>query len=282
MFSYLLYKLGIFLANILPVDICSYIATRAADIYSFFSREDFYNVKENLKVILGVSEKNLDLYAKGVFRNFALYLVEFFRLKKFNKKLIKEKIEITGIENFANELKKGFGLIGLTGHIGNWELLGAVMSEIGFKVNAVALEHKNTLINKIFVSQREAMGLKVLKLGDVRGCIEALKKNEVLALVGDRDFSNNPITIKFFGRDMQFPKGPATLSLRANANILPGFLIREKNRFKVLLYGPINIKRSGIMEEDVVRLTQGYAAILEELVRKYPDQWLVFRKFYKE
>lgn len=282
MFSYLLYKLGIFLANILPIHICNYIATRAADIYSLFSREDFYNVRENLKVILQNSEKNLDIYAKGVFRNFALYLVEFFRLKKFNKKFIKEKIEIIGIENFENELKNNAGLIGLTAHIGNWELLGVVMSEIGFRVNAVAMEHKNSLINKIFVRQREAMRLEVLKLGDIRGCIGALKRNEILALVGDRDFSNNSITLKFFGRDMQFPKGPAILSLRANVNILPGFLIREKNCFKILLYGPINIKRSGILEEDVERLTQEYAAILEELVRKYPDQWLVFRKFYKE
>lgn len=282
MFSYLLYKLGIFFANALPFSISKYISTKIADIYSLFSKKDFCNVRENLKIILKKTDANLDFYAKEVFRNFALYLLEFFRIRKIDKEFIEKNFKIIGLENFQNELKNGLGLIGLTAHIGNWELLGVIISILGIKINAVALEHKNSLVNKIFIGQRESMGLNVLSLGDTKGCMKALKRNEILALVGDRDFSDNSITLKFFGKDTEFPKGPATLSLRTNSNILPGFLIREKSTFKILLYEPICFERKGIIEEDIEELTKRYVRVLEKIIEQYPTQWLMFRKFYRD
>ncbi len=283
MFLFLLYKIGIFLANSLPLKISVYAAIYTADVYSFFSREDFESAKENLRVILSSrDEKKLDCYAREVFRNFALYILEFFRAKSLNDKFIKQNVRITGLEHFQDELKRSSGIIGLTAHIGNWELLGIVMSRLGFRLNSVALTHDNRLVNEIFLGHRRSAGANVIGLGNIKGCISALKRNEILALVGDKDFSNNSTTVKFFGRDAEFPKGPAMLSLRTGARILPGFLLREKGGFNMILHGPVQFERKGIFEEDVVELTRSYALAIENIVRQYPTQWIMFKRFYKD
>lgn len=282
MFQLLLYKIGIFLANALPRKVSGYIAIRIADVYSFFSKEDFESVRNNLQVILSLDKKELDCYAREVFRNFALYILEFLSVRSLDEKFIKQNVRITGLEYFQDELKKNSGIIGLTAHIGNWELLGIIMSKLGFRLNSVALTHDNRLVNKIFVGQRQSAGSNVLGLGNIRGCISALKRNEILALVGDKDFSNNSVTVKFFGRDAEFPRGPAMLSLRTGARILPGFLLREKDGFNMILHGPIQFEKKGIFEEDVVELTRSYVSVIENIVRQYPTQWIMFRKFYKD
>ena len=282
MFQFLLYKIGIFLANALPRKASGYISIRIADVYSFFSKEDFESVRNNLQVILSLDKKELDCYAREVFRNFALYILEFLRVRSLDEKFIKQNVRMAGLEYFQDELKRNSGIIGLTAHIGNWELLGIVMSRLGFRLNSVALTHNNRLVNKIFVGQRQSAGSNVLGLGNIRGCISALKRNEILALVGDKDFSNNSVTVKFFGRDAEFPRGPAMLSLRTGARILPGFLLREKDGFNMILHGPVQFEKKGIFEEDVVELTRSYVLAIENIVRQYPTQWIMFRKFYKD
>ncbi len=282
MFNFLFFKVGIFFANILPLKLCNFIAIRIADVYRLFRKEDICNVTHNLKAITNKEGSELDRCVKDVFRNFALYLIDFLRLKSIDKEFIKNNVTIEGLEYFKDELKRNRGLIGITAHIGNWELLGVIMSELGFKVNAIALGHKSSLVNRIFISQRNLHGVKVLEMGNFRDYLRVFRNNEVLAVLGDRDFSNSSVDVDFFDKQAEFPKGPAVLALRTGARLLPGFLIRESsNKFKIFFYKPIESIKSGILDNDIADLTSKYALVLEEVIRRYPSQWLVFKQFYK-
>jgi len=118
----------------------------------------------------------------------------------------------------------------------------------------------------------------------LRRCFQVLKNNEMVAMLGDRDFSERGprVEVKFFGKDFWVPPGPATLSLRTQAVIMPGFTIREKDdSFSLYLEKPIEYLPSGNHEVDIQKLTQKVLDCIERYVKRYPEQWFNFRKFWE-
>ena len=285
MFKYLLYRIGHFIAIHFPLKAAYAIAVTAADIRLIFADKDRAAVKDNLKAIF--PDKTITEIRKirrAMFRNFAKYLVDFFRFSKIDKEYIKQNIHIENIRNFDEAASKKKGVVVLTAHLGNWELGGVVIAISGYPFWAVALPHKNNKINDFFNYQRMIKGVNVIPYGHaVRKCLDVLNKNELVALVGDRDFSERGILLDFFGRPSLFPPGPAAFSLRTGANIVPGFMLRNNDdSFTLRIERPIEFKASGNKDEDEAALTKKYISIFEDYIRKYPDQWYMFRRFWKQ
>ncbi|PIU42364.1 MAG: hypothetical protein COS99_00450 [Candidatus Omnitrophica bacterium CG07_land_8_20_14_0_80_42_15] len=282
MIDYLIYRLGMFLALHLPLRITYALATIIADIHFFTSKNDRTAVLDNLQLILNKRDKETFRIAKYAFRNFAKYLVDFFRFSEINEYFINENVVLKNIKHLDNALEKGRGVIILSAHLGNWELGGVVSSKLGYKTNVVALDHKNKRINDIFIRQRAMTGVKVISIGmALRKCFIALKKNEILGLLGDRDFSAHGIDIKFFGRTAIMPKGPAAFSIDTGAAIVPGFLLRNPDdTFTFAFEEEINYKPTGDRIKDLRAVTEKIIKVLEDYIREYPEQWYVFRKFW--
>jgi len=254
-----------------------------ADLHYFFAFRDRRYVRNNLKVIFPQAGSDfIKKTSRKVFRNFAKYLVDFFRFKKLNPDYIKEKIKLENIEYFDQALKKGKGAIVLTAHLGNWELGGVVIAQLGYPFWAVALPHKSKKVNDFFDNQRNSKGVKVIAMGKaVRSCISELRKNHLVALVGDRDFTEKGVVIDFFGKPTHFPEGPAALSLMTGAPIVPGFMLRNPDdSFTLRIEHPIEFQSSGDKAKNLSELVSLYNKIFESYITKYPDQWYVFRRFW--
>jgi len=124
-----------------------------------------------------------------MFRNFAKYLVDFFRFPLIDRAYISRYISIKNLKYIDESANMGKGVILLTAHLGNWELGGLVLGVLGYKIWAVALPHKNKKVNEFFNQQRESKGITVIEFGKAaRTCLKVLKEKKLLALVGDRDF----------------------------------------------------------------------------------------------
>lgn len=298
MFNYILYKTGQFLALCLPLRVAYKIASLVSDIHYIFAAKDRVDVKANLEVIFPERTKREIRRIKiKMFRNFAKYLVDFFRLAKLDKEYIKNNLKTENLHYFDQALSSGKGVIVLSGHLGNWELGGAVMALLGYDFWVVALEHKYKKVNDFFNNQRKNKGIKVIPFHKaVRQSINILKENKLLALMADRDFTKEGgIVIDFFGKSTSFPKGPAVLSLKTGAAIVPSFMIRnEDDSFTFRVHPPIDLFLSKeklqsadtkesfakISEKDLVELIKRYSVIIEDYIKKYPDQWFMFRKFW--
>ena len=198
MFKYLLYKFGEFWVRHLPVDVSYRWAQFISDMQYLFSPRDRRSVRNNMRIILN-SDKNLSEPTRDVFRFFGRYLVDFFRLSQnLNKSFIEQSVDIKGISVVDSCLKKGKGVIFVSAHIGNWELGGMVTAKSGFPITAVALPHKERLVNNLFNAQRETHGIKIVPPSiAVRKCMEALKANQCVALIGDRDFGTHGLEMDF-------------------------------------------------------------------------------------
>lgn len=280
MISYILFRIGYFFATRLPLR-CGYaVAIFVSNLKFYLSPRDRRAVIGNLKCILPVSEhKKIDAHAKKVFVNFGKYLIEFFRSKYLKKEDLGKSVKIEGLEYIDAALKKGKGVIILAAHIDNWELGGVFMSLLGYPMLAVALPHRNRHVNALFNRQRERIGVEVVSsLGlALRRIYSALKDNKIVALVGDRDFTNAGKKMPFFGKEKNIPRGPAVIAIRTGASIVPGFVLRQSDDAHIIKFlEPLKTDRS---EDEIMR---DYTRVIEQMIRQHPTQWLMFREFWKE
>ncbi|MFC1808007.1 lysophospholipid acyltransferase family protein [Candidatus Omnitrophota bacterium] len=281
---YIIYRIGKFLSLHLPLRGAYGLAVFIAKLCNFFSKNDREAVKSNFRVLFpDYDEEKLDVMAKEVFINFAKYLVDFFRISKIDNDFIKKNIKQEGLEHLRNALDQGNGAIAATAHIGNWELGGIVLAQIGFPMSAVYLTHKDKHTDRLFMRQREIKGVNTISIGAaLRKCFSVLKENYVLALVADRDYYTNGIEVDFFGKPTILPKGPAVFNRRFKSPIVPTFMVRNPDdTFILRCYEPIEVEYTDDEQEDLRRITQGVTHAIEKIIREYPVQWQVFRKFWE-
>lgn len=279
------YRIGQFLALSLPLKIGYGLAVLISDLRYLFAKADRLNVTANLKTIF--PEKSNSEIARiklEMFRNFAKYIVDFLRFPKLDSNYIKKNIRTENIHYVEEALAKGKGVIALSAHIGNWELGGAVMGILGYPIWAVVLPHKDKRVNNFFDSQRESKNFHAIPLGRAaRQCLKALAENKIVALIGDRDFTKKGLVMEFFGRPTFLPEGPALFSLKTGSPIVPTFMIKNKDdSFTFIFEKPIEFKPTGDRKNDIKELTLKDKHIIEIYIKKYPQQWFMFRKFWVE
>ena len=267
----------------MPLKLAYSIAILLADLRYVFAFRDRKAITGNLKAIFPEKpNQEIKKIRRWLFRNFAKYLVDFFRYEKLDNEYIKNNIHIENLNYFEEALKKGRGVIILSAHIGNWELGAVVVALLDYPLWVVALEHKHEMVNDFFDSQRKSKGVRVVALAKaVRQCFGLLKDNKIIALVGDRDFTGKGRIIDFFGKSASFPEGPAAFALKTQAVILPCFMVRNPDdSFTLKIEAPLEVKVSGNKEKDINSCISGYVKIFESYIRNYPDQWYIFKKFW--
>jgi KDO2-lipid IV(A) lauroyltransferase len=285
MVNYSLYRIGQALALALPIRRAYALAVLFSDLHYLFAWHDRRVTLDNLKAVF--PEKNnaeIRRIRKAIFRNFAKYLVDFFRSSEIDRFYIEKNVRIENIRYVEYGLSRGKGVITLTAHLGNWELGGVAIALSGYPFAAVALPHKDRRVNSFFNSQRQVKGVKVIPVGKaVRNCLDVLNQNSVLALLGDRSFNEKGIEVDFFGKPTLLPAGPAALSLKTGATLVPGFMLRNPDdTFTLRFEKPIEFEGSGDRESDIRALVCSYKTVIEDYIRRYPEQWSMFRRFWIE
>lgn len=284
MLEYLLYKLVMVLSLCFPLRFTYWVALRVADLHYLFDRRAREAVKSNIRRILGPdrSERMIVYEARWTFRQFAKYLAEFFHFARLGPRFVEKYVMVQGAENLKEAASHGKGVIAVTGHIGNWEMGGIVLSDMGYSVTSVALEHSNPRVHVLLNQQRAGRGVEVLTIGGyLRGCYRALKEGKILALLGDRNVTEGGLELEFFGRPMMFPSGPARLSVRTGAPMVPGFMIRRFNdSWHMSLEEPIYADPTMDREEAIRDMTARFVLVLEKYVALHPSQWSIFYDFW--
>lgn len=250
-------------------------------------------VRKNLKVAFGDGIGEGDI--KGlVIRNLEKLgetLVEFLRFPRLTPGDIQKYVTVEGIEHLEAALKEGRGAIIFSAHFGNWELLLASLSLMGYPTVAIAKSQRVPALNDLAIKYRHSTGVEIFTHGpSLRGAIRSLQGNKVLVMLGDQYGGPDGAMVEFFGRRVSVPKGPLLFSSRLGAPILPAFIRRIDDMHHVL-----TIREAFYIEEEygsgddgddtlwVNRNMQGLIDIIEGEVRRYPDEWLwVYDRFPSE
>jgi len=213
-----------------------------------------------------------------VFDSYARYYLESFRLPALSSEQVAASMTFEGYhENMLPALERGKGVILALPHLGGWEWAGRWAADLGNKMTVVVEPIEPPELFEWFADLRRKFGMTVIPLGPEAGpaVLKALRNNEVLCLLSDRDINGGGIEVEFFGEKTTLPAGPATLALRTGAALLPTaayFTDRGVGHHGVI-GAPMNCERQGKLRADVQRITQDLAYELEKLIQRAPEQW---------
>jgi phosphatidylinositol dimannoside acyltransferase len=224
---------------------------------------------------------SLRVAVQQAFDSYAKYYVESFRLPSLSKRTVDREFTVDGFHHITDALELGNGCIFALPHMGGWEWAGRWMTDQGFKLTVVVEALEPPELFQWFADLRKELGMTVVPTGPTAGSavIKALKANEIVCLLCDRDLDRNGVDVEFFGERTTLPAGPATLGLRVGTPILPVgvYFTTAYNGHHALVRPPLSLVRQGGLRDDVARITQNLARELEFLIRRAPEQWHLFQ-----
>ncbi len=275
------YRLGYRASRALPLAGALAVAERTADGCWRRATPERTAVARNLSGVTGRRIDEQDDMVRETFRNFSRYLTEVFLMDRLSMPILR----MDGFAHLERARRQGRGAIVLTGHLGNWELGASLLSRLGVPMAAVALPHADPNLDRLFTRQRGAGGVTTIPLGEhaARQGLEALRQGGCLGLVGDRPFDDHTVPVSLCGQPVRLPRGPALLSLRSRAPIVPTTLLREGRwAFRLCMEPAIAPVVCGTLEESIRMLSQRCAAALERQLGRAPEQWLLFTPVFPD
>lgn len=177
------------------------------------------------------------------------------------------------------------GTVILTAHFGNFELLAYACGLFGQPVTLVHRPMRNPLVDEAILRLRTGAGTRSLpKKAAAKEALRALHRKEMVAIPADQNQTRAfGVFVDFFGRPACTTPGPARLAMLTGAPIVPVFLVREgeTERHRLVILPEVEVVRSGDREADIVATTQRCTAVIEQMLRVYPEQWIWFHKRWK-
>lgn len=284
MIRYLLLRACTFLWQRLPLRLGYTLAELVGEVtYYAWPRGRRY-AKENMARVLGngAEGKTVGRLARQSLRNYCKYLVDFMRFPLLEADKIAELVAFSGWDNFDHALEEGKGVILVGMHLGNWDMGAAHIAVHQYPINVIAETFQPPPLNRWVQGARTRLGMKVIPMEHaVRPVIKALRRNEMVALLIDQPDSDEGVLVDFFQSRTRVPGGAAVLALRTGARIVPGGMIRlANNRYLGFAEPSIAFEPTGDFARDIQTLTQLIMSALEKWVRRYPDQWYMFRPLW--
>jgi KDO2-lipid IV(A) lauroyltransferase len=195
-------------------------------------------------------------------------------------------VKVIGLEKVAGARSGGTGAVGLTAHLGNFQLMGVRLgAEKDLDFWFLVKDPKARALTDAWYRYMDKIDLNRLNFTErtdvAKLVIGRLNRSAFVMMVAD-EHKRRGIKADFFGKETRMAAGPAVISLRTGAKLLPMFIVREKkSRYTLYIEDPIDFTPTGHREEDVKALTQLRTRALEKYVRKYPGQWLWLHSHWK-
>jgi KDO2-lipid IV(A) lauroyltransferase len=286
---YWAFRIASYLSGKVPLRFAYWVGTIIGDIGYLFWKRHSANAVSNMRRVMGEAAdwRVVKETARDSFRNYFKTLVDFVRFPHLDRDDIHKAVPSQqGWEHLDTALSKGKGVIAISAHFGNWDLAGALLGSHGLPVYAVADTFKPKKMDDLINGTRERYGTKIIKLetGSLKQIFTALKHNEIVLLLLDRPQPNEGVPVQFFGETAWLPEGPAAIALKTKASLIIGYCTRRRGdkTFQGAFEEPIEYEHllTGNKEHDIQAITQEIARRMEEVIRRYPDQWYMFRQMW--
>lgn len=222
--------------------------------------------------------------ARQVFVHVARVLVDFLRLPRFADPDYRARwVSVVGEEHLRNAHARGNGVILLSAHWGNWELMGLVCAVLGFQVSAIARKAGPRGVTRFIDELRGVTGMRVLdKMQAARPTLAALKAGECVGILVDQNDAVTGVPATFFGRACATTPALASFALKTGAAVVPAMCpLGPDGRYEARFDEPIEPPQTGDAERDVAELTQRVTTTIERCVRARPEQWFWVHRRWK-
>ena len=240
---------------------------------------------DNLTYAFGHEKQfqEIEEIARQVFINLVKIVFEIAWSLHLKESQFTQHFKIDGYHNIKNAYQKGRGVLALTAHFGNWELLTIIASMIKFPINIVVRPLDFKPLDHFIFNLRTRYGGKIIpKERSIHAIIKSLNRGEMGALLMDQNVDwYEGVFVDFMGHRACTSKGLALFALKTEAPVVPVFMIREKSGLRAEFEPEIVTVKTGDRQKDIETNTQEYNRVIENFIRLYPDQWFWIHQRWK-
>ncbi len=215
---------------------------------------------------------------RGMVRNLGWLAAEFARFPQYTRENIEDLVVLDGHENFLEGQRRGKGVLYLTGHIGGWELSSFAHALYGFSLNYMARPLDNARVDALVNRYRCLSGnLPIFKNESARALLKILKESGTVGILADQNtMPEEGAFVDFFGKSACTTTGIARVALHTDAAVVPGYAVWDESigKYRLRFEPAVELVRTGDSERDIFVNTQKFAKVIEEIIRKYPEQWV--------
>ena len=215
---------------------------------------------------------------RAMARSLGWMAAEFARMPKYSRKNIEDVIVLDGHENFLEGQRRGKGVLFLTAHIGAWELSSYAHALYGHPLHYMARPLDNTHLDALVNRYRGLSGNQpIFKNESARTMLKILKDAGTIGILADQNtMPQEGVFVDFFGKSACATAGIARVALHTGAAVVPGYAVWDNSleRYRLRFEPALELVRTGDPERDIFENTQLFAKVTEEIIRKYPEQWV--------
>jgi KDO2-lipid IV(A) lauroyltransferase len=223
------------------------------------------------------SRAQIDRMAWRNCRHLGKTLAEILRMPSWDGDEIDRRVELRGISYLDAALARGRGVICVTAHYGNWELMAARVVRAGYPLTVIVRDSRDPGIRALIRRIRDHGGYRAISREGpqaLRPALECLRRNELLGILLDRNKGSGGVYVDFFGHPAATATGPAVLARRTGASIIPVFDHRlPDNTHRVEFLPPVKVEAGGDSECADREVTAHLTRIIEARIRADPEQW---------
>jgi KDO2-lipid IV(A) lauroyltransferase len=231
-------------------------------------------------------EEEIQSILQQAYINVATVFFEFLYFPKFTKHRLRDFVEFPEESRrlIESAMNRGNGLVLMSGHFSNWELVALAIGAFSPKRFAVVVHpFHNKTVDAFTNKYRRHLGNSTVPMeNSVRASISTLRENGIVALLADQSSAKESLPARFFGIDVPTFQGPALFALRTRAAVQFGFLIRKDDgTYRLHLEEIDYTDLKDASEKNAAELTQRHVDALEKAIREYPGNWLWFHRRFK-
>ena len=215
---------------------------------------------------------------RAMVRNLGWMAAEFARLPRYTRQNIEDIVVLDGHENFLAAQRRGKGVLYLTGHIGAWELSSFAHAQYGFPLHYMARPLDNARVDALVNRYRCLSGNQpIFKNESARVLLKILKEAGTVGILADQNtMPEEGAFVDFFGKTACTTTGIARVALHTDAAVVPGYAVWDESikKYRLRFEPAVELLRTGETERDIFVNTQRFTKVIEEIIRKYPEQWV--------
>ncbi|WP_028576068.1 lysophospholipid acyltransferase family protein [Desulfomicrobium escambiense] len=236
---------------------------------------------------LGLGERQARELARASFRHSACAFLELFHARYMDYRFLAERVEYENPELFARMCSSPRPIVGVTGHLGSWELLGGVLKCFSSKTDCQVVVRlpKDPALSDLLMHMRSQSKIRVLPHRDAAvSALGQLRGGGLSAFLVDHNCRRAEAQfLPFLGEVAAVNKGPAILALRAKAEVWPCFLLRlPEGRFRFVTLPCLDTAGlTGSRAERIESICRFYTDAVERMVLRHPEQWFWMHRRWK-
>jgi KDO2-lipid IV(A) lauroyltransferase len=274
--EYLALRCFISFVSLLPKTLAIKTGRKVGQLSTFFIKKRIVLAHHNLELAYKnkISLKERNKIISSLFQMLGEAAIEAIIFKKND---LDKNISVDGWEHLENALKKGKGVILFGPHLGMWELASYIFGSRLKNASTVYKSLENPMVNNYVIKNREKIAHLDLipSKNGLKHVIKKLRNGLMVGMFYDQNAGKNGLPAKFFGRTAYTYSAAAAFAQKTGCAVVPAYIIREPGfrKHRIIIDKPIPLIDTGDKEKDIMTNTQQYNDYLEEVVRKYPDQW---------